>query len=52
MTGNGKDGATPALGLRIALIAGTLGQAEPEKQLVYMARSLRDAGADTCGSTA
>ena len=32
--------------LRIALIAGTLGQAGAEKQLVYMARSLREAGAD------
>jgi glycosyltransferase involved in cell wall biosynthesis len=32
--------------LRIALIAGELGQAGAEKQLVYMARSLRDAGAD------
>jgi glycosyltransferase involved in cell wall biosynthesis len=32
--------------LRIALIAGSLGQAGAEKQLVFMARSLRDAGAD------
>jgi glycosyltransferase involved in cell wall biosynthesis len=46
MIGNGQDGPSPALRLRIALIAGTLGQAGAEKQLVYMARSLRDAGAD------
>ncbi len=32
--------------LRIALIAGTLGRAGAEKQLVYMARALRGAGAD------
>lgn len=32
-------------GLRVALIAGTLGQGGAEKQLVYMARALRDAGA-------
>ncbi len=37
--------ASPAR-LRVALIAGTLGQAGAEKQLVYMARSLREAGAD------
>jgi glycosyltransferase involved in cell wall biosynthesis len=46
MTGNGKDSTSPPTRLRIALIAGTLGQAGAEKQLVYMARSLRDAGAD------
>ena len=46
MTGNCRyDTAYPGR-LRIALIAGTLGQAGAEKQLVYMARSLRDAGAD------
>lgn len=31
---------------RIAFVAGTLGQGGAEKQLVYMARALRDAGAD------
>lgn len=46
MSGNDKHSNTPPESLRIALIAGTLGQAGAEKQLVYMARSLRDAGAD------
>lgn len=32
--------------MRIALVAGTLGQGGAEKQLVYMARALRDSGAD------
>jgi hypothetical protein len=32
--------------LRVALIAGTLGQGGAEKQLVYMARALVAAGAD------
>jgi len=32
--------------LRIALIVGNLGRGGAEKQLVYMARALRDAGAD------
>ena len=32
--------------VRIALVAGTLGQGGAEKQLVYMARALRDSGAD------
>jgi len=44
-TNREHDTASPAR-IRIALIAGTLGQAGAEKQLVYMARSLRDAGAD------
>ncbi|HKC25215.1 MAG TPA: glycosyltransferase [Thermoanaerobaculia bacterium] len=35
----------PAGRLRVALIAGTLGQGGAEKQLVYMARALREAGA-------
>ena len=43
-TNREHDTASPAR-IRIALIAGTLGQAGAEKQLVYMARSLRDAGA-------
>ncbi len=37
--------ASPAR-LRIALIAGTLGQAGAEKQLVYMVRALQKAGAE------
>lgn len=32
--------------VRIALLAGTLGQGGAEKQLVYMARALRDAGSE------
>ncbi len=32
--------------MRIALVAGTLGQGGAEKQLVYMARALRDSGAE------
>jgi len=32
--------------VRIAFVAGTLGQGGAEKQLVYMARALRDSGAD------
>ena len=36
------NGAPP----RIALVAGTLGQGGAEKQLVYMARALRESGAD------
>ena len=46
MTENYGHYADSNVRLRIALIAGTLGQAGAEKQLVYMARSLRDAGAD------
>ena len=46
MNGNGGSNTASAVRLRIALIAGELGQAGAEKQLVYMARSLRDAGAD------
>lgn len=42
MTGDPPN-ETPA---RIALVAGTLGQGGAEKQLVYMARALRDAGAE------
>jgi glycosyltransferase involved in cell wall biosynthesis len=32
--------------MRVALVAGTLGQGGAEKQLVYMARALRDSGAE------
>ena len=46
MASSSEYGAPAPDRLRIALIAGTLGQAGAEKQLVYMARSLRDAGAD------
>lgn len=37
---------TSARAVRIAFVAGTLGQGGAEKQLVYMARALRNAGAD------
>ncbi|MGH7650171.1 MAG: glycosyltransferase [Gemmatimonadaceae bacterium] len=37
---------TPAGPVRIAFVAGGLGQGGAEKQLVYMARAVRDAGAD------
>ena len=46
MNGNGGSNTASAVRLRIALIAGELGQAGAEKQLVYMAQSLQDAGAD------
>ncbi len=46
MTGNCRYDTAYPVRLRIAFIAGTLGQAGAEKQLVYMARSLQDAGAD------
>ena len=46
MTGNRRYKTTFPVRLRVALIAGTLGQAGAEKQLVYMARALRDAGLD------
>jgi|GEM_PF-432218 len=46
MSSNDVSGTTLPVRLRVALIAGTLGQAGAEKQLVYMARSLQDAGAD------
>ncbi len=46
MNGNGGYNTASPGRLRIALIAGTLGQSGAEKQLVYMARSLQDAGAD------
>lgn len=36
--------AAPAAALRVALVAGSLTQGGAEKQLVYMARSLRDRG--------
>jgi glycosyltransferase involved in cell wall biosynthesis len=42
----GEDVASSSRKPRIALVAGTLGQAGAEKQLVFMARALRDAGAD------
>ena len=38
MTSNNKYDTTSPVRLRIAMIAGTLGQAGAEKQLVYMAR--------------
>ena len=40
------DVLKPCQGLRVALISGTLGQGGAEKQVVYIARALRDAGAD------
>ncbi len=46
MTGHCGSVAASSVRLRVAFIAGTLGQAGAEKQLVYMARSLRDAGVD------
>lgn len=42
MTPSHSPNGSPA---KIALVAGTLGQGGAEKQLVYMARALRDAGA-------
>jgi len=41
---NGKS--TPGGPLRVALVAGGLGKGGAEKQLVYMARALREAGVD------
>ena len=46
MTKNRQEDAASLVRPRIALIAGTLGQAGAEKQLVYMARALRQAGAE------
>jgi glycosyltransferase involved in cell wall biosynthesis len=46
MIGNRSSNTASPDRLRIAFVAGTLGQAGAEKQLVYMARSLQAAGAD------
>ncbi len=46
MTDNNQHAQALPTRLRIALVAGTLGQAGAEKQLTYMARALRNATVD------